>query len=197
MSGGDSRTDEELIGNVKNGDQDSFRTLYDRYKSKIYGYVLHLIENKECAEDCTHDIFIHLYKMASHYSPTAKFSSWLYKMAKNMALDTLRKQKIRRAVSLDDPVSSSDESLPLGELLAGCDLDPEKAAESAEIVKLVQAGIGKLNETDRQLILLCDMEKISHKEAGEILGYPTQTITVKLYRARQRLAKILEIEDLF
>lgn len=191
------KSDEELIENVKEGCMDSFKTLYERYKTKIYNYLYHLIENKQSAEDCAHDVFIHLYKNAAMYSPKAKFSSWLYRMAKNMAFDFLRKSKIRRAVSLDEPLDSSEDPVSLSELLSNQDLSPAKAAESAEIVKLVKAGISRLNDKDKQIVLLCDIEGLSHKEAAEILGYTTETITVKLYRARHRLAQILKIEGLF
>ena len=194
--GTDLRPDEDLIEEVKTGVMQSFKELYNRYNTKIYRYIYHLIENRESAEDCTHDVFIHLYKMAGHYTPKAKFSSWLYKMAKNMAFDAIRKRQIRRTTSLDAPVDTSDEGTLLRDLLASHDLNPEKAAESAEIVRLVKKGISKLNDMDKQIILLCDMEKLSHKEVGEILDYPTETVTVKLYRARQRLAKLLRIEGL-
>lgn len=190
------RSDEELIENVKQGCMDSFRTLYERYRTRIFNFIYHLVENRQSAEDCTHEVFIHLYKNAAMYSPKAKFSSWLYRMAKNMAFDLIRKGKVRRAVSLDEPMGSSDDAAPLSEHLSNQDAGPAKTAESAETVKLVQAAISKLNTGDKQIILLCDMEGLSHKEAGEILGYPTGTITVKLYRARQRLAKILEPEGL-
>ena len=194
--GDDQRPDEELIEDVKNGSMDSFKELYDRYKTKIYNFIYRLVEDKQSAEDCTQDVFIHLYKMAARYAPTAKFSSWLYKMAKNLALDMIRKRKIRTAVSLDAPVNADDDSASLGELLASQGLDPEKAAESNELIKLVRKGISKLNDMDKQIILLCDMERLSHKEVGEILDYSTETVTVKLYRARQQLAKILKIEGL-
>ena len=191
------KSDEELIENVKEGCMDSFETLYERYKAKIYNYLYHLIENKQSAEDCTHDVFIHLYKNAAMYSPKAKFSSWLYRMAKNMAFDLLRKSKIRRAVSLDKPLESFEDAVPLSELLSNQEISPAKAAESAEIVNLVRAGISRLNDKDKQIVLLCDIEGLSHREVGEILGYPTETITVKLYRARRRLGKILKLEGLF
>ena len=190
------KTDEELIEGVKSGGMDSFRILYDRYKLKIYNYLYHLLESREQAEDCAHDLFIQLFKKASLYSPKAKFSSWLYCMAKILAFDALRKNKTRRARALDQPVDSSEDSVLLGELLPDPGPGPEKAAESKEIAGMVRESIAKLNEKDKQIILLCDMQGLSHQEVSEILGDSINTITVRLYRARRRLAEILKKEGL-
>ena len=76
-------------------------------------------------------------------------------------------------------------------------LGPEKVAESKETADWIRQGITKLKDADRQIILLCDMEGLPHEEAARILGYTTQTLTVKLHRARQRLASILKIEGYF
>ena len=193
-----SESDEELILKVQQGSEESFRALYDRYKGKIYNFVYHFFGNQSAAEDCTQEIFIRLYRKSSRYSPTAKFSSWLYQMAKNIAIDTLRKNKLRRAESIDAPFGIGDEETSaLGNLLSDPAFDPAKAAQSEEVAGLIRRGIAQLKDSDKQIVLLCDIEGLPHEEAAKILGYATQTLTVKLHRARQRLAEILKIEGLF
>jgi len=191
----ESRSDEELIEAVQRKDAEGLRVIYERYKHKIYSYVLHLLQDSQLAEDCAHDVFIQVYEKASLYKPTAKFSSWLFQIARNKAMDSLRRSKVRRAASLEKPIGDEAEGDTLKDLLAGRGLNPAEAAQSAEIVALVRAGLEKLGDTDKQLVLLCDMQGLPHKEVAGILGYSEQTITVKLYRARKRLAQILKIED--
>ena len=191
------KTDEALIDSLKkDGSMDSFKILYGKYKTKIYHYLYRLLGDRAEAEDCTHEVFIQLYQKAGQYKAGAQFSSWLYTMARNKAFDLLRKRKVRKSVSFDRTADNEDEPSLAG-LLSDCGLDPAKAAESKEVSALVQEGIAKLDAMEKQLILLCDLQELSHKEVAEILGYSPETIAVKLYRARGRLAKILKIEDFF
>ena len=189
----EDRPDEELIERVKLGCRNSFQALYDRYKLKLFNYFFHLLGNRESAEDCTQDLFIHLYKKAALYAPRKKFSSWLYAMAKNMAYDVLRKNKVRRAASLDSAVGPDDVSL--SEKLSSPGLAPDKIAESDDLVQMLRGGISLLNEKDREVIVLCDIQELPHQEVAEILGCPAETVAVRLFRARKRLAEILGLKD--
>ncbi len=136
------------------------------------------------------------------YSPSAKFSSWFYRMARNLALDALRRRKIRQTASLDAEAESADADggviTSLNERIQSADALPDAAMASEELQQLLRQGLLRLNEKDRQIVLLCDIQGLPHKEVAEILGYPTKTVTVKLYRARQRLAQLvgLKKEDL-
>ncbi len=191
----DTRSDEELIENLKTGCLDCLRVLYERYKTSIFNYLYHFLGDKHNAEDCTQDVFIHLYQKASLYSPSSKFSSWLYRMAKNLALDTLRRNKVRRAASFDARVeeseAGSETSTGLENFLKSQAPDARETMASEELKQILRKGLLKLNEKDREVILLCDIQGLPHSQVGEILGYPAKTVTVKLYRARQRLAKVL------
>lgn len=188
------KTNEALIEEVKLGSRTSFEVLYERHKHSIFNYLYRLLGRKELAEDCTQEVFIRVYEKAKLYSPTSKFSSWLYKMAKNSALDALRKNKVRKAASLDDPIESEEGSAVLSDFVESREKDPRSISASSELADWVRCGIAKLPETDRQILILCDIQQLSHKEVGEILGYSAETVTVKLYRARQRLGEILKIE---
>ena len=146
------------------------------------------------------DVFIQLYRKASLYQPTSKFSSWLYKMAKNIALDAFRKNKTRKTVSLDRPLGdekSGTAGAPLSDLLPAEGQDPALLASNHELAALLEKAISALPEKDREIIVLCDIQGLPHKEAGDIVGCSEQTLTVKLYRARKKLAEILNIKGDF
>lgn len=188
-------SDEALVEQVKAGSMPCFQELYDRYKVRIYSYLYQILRNKEQAEDCAHDVFILLFNKANLYSPKSKFSSWLYKIAKNMALDLLRKNKVRKSISLDEELEKDDSSLfTLHEMLENPDAGPSQIAQSEEMKALLQKAIEQLSEEERQVITLCDIQGLPHQEVSEIIGAKPKTVAVKLFRARKKLAEILKIK---
>ena len=189
-------SDEELIEGVQRGSEECFRSLYVRYKLPLFNYLYHFLKERQAAEDCLQDVFIRLYQKAKMYQPSSKFSSWLYQMAKNAALDVLRKSKTHQAASLDAPLKTEESGATLTDFIKSGDADPRSLSISKDLASLVHAAIAKLEESDREIIILCDIQRLPHKEVGEIMGYSAETIAVKLYRARQKLAGILKIEDL-
>lgn len=189
-----SLTDEELLERIQKGSMDSFKVIYERYKLKIYRYIYHFLNNPELAEDCMQDCFIHLYNKAHLYDPKSKFSSWFYKMAKNLIFDFMRKAKIRNTISLDKEVENEDSLASLHELIESPEFDPSKIAQSNEYIKLMREAIEKLDDEDKELIILCDIEGVSNKEAAEMLNLNQNLVAVRLFRARKQLAKILKIK---
>ncbi len=187
------RSDEELIESVKKGSEMDFRVLYGRYKRPIYNYLYHFLENRSSAEDCAQDVFLRLYRKASKYDPVeGSFSSWLFRMAKNVALDLLRRNKLRRTQSLDTPLSGDEgKEFSLKELVASDAPDVHQNIETEERKLMLEKALWKLSAEDREPLILCDIEGMSHKKAAEILGCVSGTLTVRLFRARQKLAVIL------
>lgn len=175
---------------------ESFEILYERYKSPIFGFLFHLLRDRQTAEDCTHDVFIRLYKKAGHYRAKAKFSTWLYQMARNAAIDLLRMKKLRVSAPLDAPLNELEEGgNTLADLLSHKGASPDQVVESQEAVQMIRRGILRLNDDDREIITLCDIQGLPHKEAAKVLKMRPGTVTVKLFRARRRLAAILGLKE--
>ena len=190
-------SDEELIQGVQRGSEENFRALYDKYKAPLFNYLYRFLGDKQTAEDSLQDVFIRVHQKANMYKPTAKLSSWLYKIAKNAAFDALRKIKTRKASSFEAPIDSAEPEASLGDFIKSTSADPRTQSVSNELAGLVHGAIARLNDGDRELVVLCDIQELSHKEVGEILGFSAGTIAVKLYRVRQKLAEILKIEGDF
>ena len=186
-------SDEELIRGVQKGSESDFKMLYDRYKTPLFNFLYHFLGERQAAEDCLQDVFIRIYKKAHRYQPTSKLSSWLYAMARNAALDLLRKMKVRRAFSLDAPVEIESEA-SLGDLIKSETPDARSASISRESAEAIHSAIAQLEPADRQVLILCDIQEMPYKEVGEVLGFSAETIAVKLFRARQKLAGILKVE---
>lgn len=194
-----SQTDEELMLAIQGGCNLSFETIYNRYKVAIFNYCYRLLKHRESAEDCAQTAFITLHQKASYYKPEAKFSSWFYTIAKNIAFEFLRKKKVRQAASLDAEIelSDSESATKLEEIIASDEPTPDKISENRELLEKLNEAILRLPEADRQIIALCDIEKMPYDEVAKIINCPSEAVRVKVYRARMKLAKLFGVEEDF
>jgi RNA polymerase sigma-70 factor, ECF subfamily len=186
------RSDETLVREVAEGSMDSFRILYERYRTRIFNFAYHLLADRAAAEDCAQDVFLRLHANAARYRPDGRFSSWLYRIARNAAMDAHRRRRVRRAASVDAPVSA-DSAAALKDLLASSEAGPDRVAESKEIAGLLRRAVLSLEAEDRQLVYLCDMEGLPHAEVAAITGLSTGHVAVKLHRAHKKLAERLRL----
>jgi len=187
-------TDERLIAQVAQGCRESYRRIYEKYRNAIFNFVFQILRNRQIAEDCTQEVFFRLYHQAAKYKPVFKFSAWLYGIARNLALDFIRKKKVRSAVSLEAEGGPEGTGGSLRELIGTDEFSPEKIAASKEAVELLWSGIRRLELSDREVILLCDIQELPHREAAQVLGIKPAAVTVRLYRARRRLAGLLGLK---
>jgi len=190
------RQDQELVQALKGGDKASFEVLYMRYVSKIYRFIYYMVGSREeMAKDLTQEVFMRVYQKIYLYKPTGRFSSWVYKIAKNTTLKYIeRDQHIRANVSLD--VAPNENAQTLKESLTDADSsqNPAQVLLTQEQEALVYSALLRLKETDREVIVLCDLNEMPHREAAEIIGCTLNNVDVKLHRARLRLADIMRIE---
>lgn len=173
---------------------ESYRVLYDRYKAPLYNFLYQLLRSRESAEDCLQETFIHLYRKARSFRSESKFSTWLYQIARNAGLDEIRRRKLRGHASLDVP---PEEGGAVPEPAAPGRDAPDAVAASRDLAERLRAGLDRLDPRDREVIALCDIQGLPHEEAGRILGEAAGTVTVRLYRARRRLAAILGMKEDF
>ena len=121
----------------QNGDEQAFEVLYWRHQRGIFNYIAHFIgESGAQAEDLLQDIFLKVVKASKRYEPTAKFTTWLYQIARNGCIDHFRKMKHRKTTSLSQPIGS-EEDLSIESTIANSDPSPEKSARINEITGLL------------------------------------------------------------
>lgn len=188
--GGDSlKSDPELVSLALAGEERAFRELVDRYRARIYTFVLGIVKDREEANDIAQDAFIKVYASLKSYDPSRNFSSWLFKIAQNLAIDYLRKRR-HEEISLDAPLESLEGEVGLQ--LASRGLDPDRVVEGLEINEAIEAAVAGLDPLPRSAILLRHVEGKTYEEIAEILDVPLGTVKTHIFRARRLLREKLK-----
>ncbi|MXV75262.1 sigma-70 family RNA polymerase sigma factor [Candidatus Poribacteria bacterium] len=178
--------DELLVAQFQAGRQNAFDELMKRYKSKIFSYLLRSVRNYEDAEDITIEVFFKAYRALEGWQPKAKFSTWLYKIASNLAIDYHRAKARRPVYALDDT------EIPETHLVA-TDLhsDPEKQLEEKERGILIREAVDQLSPKQKAVFMLSRYEGLQLKEVAETLDMAEGTVKIHLHRAVKRLQTLL------
>jgi RNA polymerase sigma-70 factor (ECF subfamily) len=150
------------------GDRDAFERLVRMYQPLVWRFLRHLLRDEVLAEDVTQETFIHLYQRLPSFRFRCKFSSWVFRVARNAGVDAIRsrERRDRLARALPQPTSAPA---------------PETRAE-------VQAAVDSLTPKLREALLLIEVLGLSYREAAEILRVPDGTVKSRVFQARQRLA---------
>jgi RNA polymerase sigma-70 factor (ECF subfamily) len=186
-------TDEQLIRALQEGRRDAFDVIVDRYSGQLNSFIYRIVGDAATAEDLLQETFIRLWTNRHSYREIAKFSTWLYTVAGNLAKSELRRKRIRRFLSLS---SGGERSLD-GEEERTFELpdesaDPEGDYERRFINQRVEEEIKKLPILFREVIILRDIQELSYEEIGSILKIPLGTVKSRVNRARQRLQTKLQ-----
>ncbi len=180
-------TDEELIKKFQNGDVWAFEEIVRRYRDRLTNFVYRYVHDRREAEDLVQDTFLKLYQNKHAYKEIAKFSTWIYTIAANLAKTLLRKRKTRKLMFFSR-LGPEDKDLDL----PSKDRTTQEILESEHGEKLIQQAISKLPEHFRIAIILRDVQELSYEEISNIIGKPIGTVKSRINRARLRLQKELE-----
>lgn len=175
--------DEELMFRLARGNSYALEVLVKRYKLKIINFVYRMVGDLDQAEDIAQEVFIRVYQHRERYQPIAKFSTWLYTIASNLAKSELRRRSIFNPISL---------TRLKGERLSSIKRSPDKALLEKELGQKIQEGIEKLKPNYRAPLILRDVEGLSYEEISEIVGCPLGTVKSRINRARLKLREILD-----
>jgi len=179
-------SDEDLIARFQNGDEYAFEEIIHRYKDRLVNFVYRYLGQMDEAEDIVQDTFLKVYKNKNAYENIARFSTWIYTIAGNLAKTELRKRKRRRIFSISKLGPDEKEfELPAS------DKTPEEDAESHFTEKIIQAAIQELPEKFRTVVILRDIQELSYDEISMILGVPLGTVKSRVNRARLKLRDLL------
>lgn len=182
-------TDEALVRSVLSGDRDRFELLVERYQTRLVNYLYRMVRNLEEAHDLTQEVFIRVYQALDRYDSQYRFSTWLFRVAQNAAIDVIRKRRIqlvpltRRADEGSD--ATVDLELPDGQPSA---LD---TLQGRELDASIRSAIDALPWEYRELILLRHYGELAYEEIAEVKAMPLGTVKNKLFRARQMLKQQL------
>jgi RNA polymerase sigma-70 factor (ECF subfamily) len=178
---------------VRDNDAQAFEELMLRYQNRLLSLLTHLVGDRDLAEDLTQEAFLRVYRARKRYVPGAKFSTWLFTIAGNIASNALRSKARRREVNLA-PRSTSDtgaQSLEAAAVEASA-LMPTRQLDKAELCAAVQQAIGALNERQRMAVLLAKFEHFSYANIAEVMDMSPQAIKSLLSRARCKLREAMQ-----
>ena len=184
---------ENIVIRAQEGDREAFDELYSEYKRPILNYLYRFIGNRHCAEELTQETFIRAYINLHRYEPRAKFSSWLYKIAGNLARNFLRHasyDKRVRPVKVDPYADATGEFL-LTENIGTQERGPDERAQAKETKALIQQAIDHLPAHLKEAVILCDIQELSYEAAAKIMKCRPMTVGSRLWRGRKKLAELL------
>ena len=177
-----SYTDEQLMSLFQGGDENAYIVLVNRYKDKLINFIFHYLKDSESAEDVVQETMIKLYQKKHYYKEIAKFSTWLYTIAKNLANTELRKRKNRKTTLLSQ-FSKDDKTYEI----PSEDLEIGQEVQTDVVNEIIMDAVNQLSEKFKTVIILRDIQEISYEEISEIIGVPIGTVKSRINRARLQL----------
>jgi RNA polymerase sigma-70 factor, ECF subfamily len=181
------RTDRELVDAARQGDSEAFGALMRRHQRRIYRLAVHLLRDAAEAEDVTQETFVRAYGALDRFDGRSEAFTWIYRIAVNLSLNTIRARKSdRKGMSADDPRLEG----ALVETRAGS-ASPQGANESRELGRALCEGMDSLSDTLRTTLILVGVDGLSHAQAGEVLGCPEGTVAWRVHEARKKLKTYL------
>lgn len=179
---------------LKHGDQKAYAELLHRYRESVYFTMLRMCNNKDDAEDLTIEAFGRAFKRLDQYTPTYAFSTWLFKIASNNAIDFLRNKKKSSSFSLDTRMEN-DEGQEFSKNIKSQTLDPEENIIKKQKVEMLRDVVEKLKPRYRELVKMRYYEELSYEEIAGKLDLPVGTVKAQLFRAREFLYNILKNQE--
>ena len=184
-------SDEDLMFRYRDGEEDAFTEIVRRYRTRIVNTAYRVVGDFAKAEDDAQETFIRVYRNAHRYKSIAKFSTWIYTIALNVARNELRNTKRKKLVSLDAFGANTD-SDPSTYEIPDESSKPDEEAERDQLRTIFNAAIVKLPERYRTVFVLRDVQGLSYEEMAEILKIPKGTVKSRMNRARQKFKELIE-----
>lgn len=185
-------TDQEVVAQARLGREAAYRELVRRYERPIFSLIYRMVRDRELAEDLAQETFVKALKAVGSYRPEYKFSSWIFKIANNAAIDHLRKRELATLSIEGSPHAVTPDAMEATALQIGGRLpDPLEVLEARELGGAIEAAIGRLRPEYRACILLRHVEGRPYEEIAEMLGLPLGTVKTYIHRARHELREAL------
>lgn len=185
--------DVRLMLRVREGDAAAFEELVLRYQSRLISVLENLVHNRHKAEELAQDVFLRVFRARQSYTPDARFATWLFTIAHNVASNAVRSLARGREVNMALEQSGEMTAKPMDALaMAASGLMPARQLDKAELHEVIRHAIDSLNERQRMAVLLSKFEHMSYIDIGHTMGLSVQAVKSLLSRARDNLRVMLE-----
>lgn len=184
-------SDAELVTRFKEGDKHAYAEIVRRYQHRVFTQCLRWMGDQQIAEEVAQDVFLALFRSLQNFRGDSQLSTWIYRVVVNHCKNR-RLYRKRRAEDRHEPLEgdSQDDEKPQRQLAAD-QPDTDSLTRKDEAEALLREGLEKLDEDQRAIIVMRDVEDMAYEEIADILGVPRGTVKSKLHRARAELARIL------
>jgi RNA polymerase sigma-70 factor, ECF subfamily len=182
--------DAALMLRVKQGDRDAFEALVEKYKQPVMNMVFRTLPDATEAEDLAQHVFLQVYKSAHRYEVSAKFSTWIFTIARNLCLNEIRRRTRHPADSLD--ATSSEDDQPLIQVEDRKNFSAPDTVLHRELEAKVEEAIGALPEKQRMALLMCREDELSYEDMAKVLGCSLSATKSLIHRARETLKEVLK-----
>ncbi|PWD99512.1 RNA polymerase sigma factor [Marinilabilia rubra] len=175
-------TDNQLVIQAKKGHTEAFSTLVDRYRQKVFQSAMGFLHNPDDAEDLTQEIFVKAWNALDGFDQRSAFSTWLYRIAVNKAINVIRKNKIRSFIGLNEA----------GNEPFSTESNAEEAITVKEQKEEIKKAVDQLNNKQKKAFVLFYYQDLNMKEVAEVLGISQKAVESLVFRARKKLQSIVD-----
>jgi len=183
--------DAALMLRVKRGDMKAFEALAEKYKQPIVNMMYRMLRDLDEAEDLAQNVFLRVYHSAGRYRVSAKFSTWIFTIARRLCLNEIRRRGRHPAESLESSQSDRDEQAPR-QFEDVKTFTPTEASLQAELAQKIEEALAQLPEKQRLAIVLCRQEELSYEEIARVLGCSVPATKSLIHRGRETLKEKLK-----
>jgi len=176
---------------VRADEPGAFEELVELYQQRLVGIMHHLVGNAQEAEDLAQEVFLRVYRARKKYQARSKFSTWLFTIANNLALNSIRSRQRRPSVQLDVSDSGPLGPRPAEQLVHDRSGPPSQRLQQEELAAVVRRALDGLNERQRMAVVLNKYEDMNYAEIAEVMGLTTKAVKSLLNRARTNLREAL------
>jgi RNA polymerase sigma-70 factor (ECF subfamily) len=174
------------------GDERAFDRLVETYSPQVYALLTRFLGRKAAREDMVQEVFVRVIRARDRYEPTARFSTWLYRIVFNLAVNETQRSDSKEGLSLDAPIGGgAEDRASLGELQRAVVEGPATGLERQDVVRAVRAAIARLPENQRLALILAKYHDYPYAEIGAVLGTSEKAIKSLIHRARESLRETL------
>jgi len=188
-------TNIRLMLAVRKDDASAFEELMVRFQGRVQSLFRHLIGNRELAEDLTQDVFLRVFRARKTYQPNAKFSTWLFTIANNVAFNQIRRQRRKPEMQFGGETDESHSETawePAEMIAAESESMPARQLDKSELREMVRLAVEALNERQRMAVLLNRFEGMNYAEIADVMQLSPQAVKSLLCRAHIQLRNLLQ-----
>ena len=183
----------QLVERARAGDRAAFQELVERYQRRVFNVCYGMVRNRDDAMDLTQETFVRVHRNLSGFQGNASFYTWIYRIAKNVTIDWIRKAQRRRAVDYDDtirrdPDAATDDvfmASPLG-------ISPARVLGRKELLERIEEAMSTLSDAHREVIVLREIEGMSYQDIADAAGISIGTVMSRLHHARKYMQRSLQ-----